>query len=559
MLLCLVACGDDDSVADTGTPDATDDTSVDVSPEDTGTLDSGVVDHPAADAPLSTVTTEGVRRELFFVDGSTPAENPVAGVGTPPELNRTQVVRYRQDVEPAIEPRAILIGMPGFLGGGPSYEGLARDMVLRGAASGEALEVWMIDRRSNQLEDLRGMHAAEAADDPEIANGYYFGSDTVGGQAFDGFLPQDELLFESEWGLATHVEDLHAVVSLIDEAQRRGHVFLLGHSLGAMFAELYAAWRFEDGSRPIDELAGIVLLDGLLAPTPITESEYENGAEGLIPSPGLNAVRTTEPFTELPLLGVGVVARAEIMAMRTLLAPDEVRVDGSRDRTLGLLMGLSPAAVPALSNAAAFSLPFDDEFSALGFLKTKLGTLVGGPIETYTSLLAMAESRRPSDPDVTYTWEDNELTSVEVFAEAFSHGATNYAEWYFPSRLRLDINAAGGANLAEDSWQANYGIRAFDGALNDAPILCVPAELFGPATNCEGVRSRVAAEIGEGRPHAGVTRDDELGFRIIDATDLAHLDPTMARDSEDNPVPAAVERFVMEHASEGLVSFTVPE
>ncbi len=59
--------------------------------------------------------------------------------------------------------------MPGFLGGGPSFDGIARSVVRRCTEDGFPVEVWAIDRRSNGMEDLAGMNDAESAGDAEIA------------------------------------------------------------------------------------------------------------------------------------------------------------------------------------------------------------------------------------------------------------------------------------------------------------------------------------------------------------------------------------------------------
>ncbi|MEZ4252471.1 MAG: hypothetical protein R3B99_30035 [Polyangiales bacterium] len=561
MLVLALACGDDDV-----TPT---DAGVDAMAEDASALDAGVLDFPAERPPLSTVPSEGVRRDVFLVPGATPPTNPVTGDTTPSELDFTQVLRYRRDVEPPAAARAIVVCMPGFLGGGGSFEGLARALVRTGL-EGESIEVWAIDRRSNLLEDLAGMDAAEVLGDPEVAQAYYFGDATVGGQAFEGYRSQDSLPYLSEWGLATHAEDLRRVIALVPQAERRARVFLLGHSLGASFTEAYASWRFEDDVRGDEELAGLVLVDGALGNVPSTEEEYRTGSSGgAFPSPGVDGVRAEggTRYTELPLLGIDVYARAEISSLRALTAPDAVVRDTGRDRTLGILSGLAPSRVPAMSNAAALAFAFDDELQPLGFVRAKLGHLTGGPIESYENALAGgATLMRPSDPSATYTWQDaplrdpDEHTPVRNLAESFVHGRSNFAEWYFPTRLPIDLAAVGGANVAEESWQAGEGLRAFDGELVDAPVLAIAAALVGDPTRYEAIRDRLAPTLGEGRPNAGQARvvdgaSNELAFRIVDATDLEHLDPVFSDETvETNPVPSAVLRFVGEHVAAGTIT-----
>jgi hypothetical protein len=65
----------------------------------------------------------------------------------------------------------VVVAVPGFLGGAGSFDGLARALVKKGQRDGHSIEVWAIDRRSNLLEDLAGMNAADAMNDPELARG----------------------------------------------------------------------------------------------------------------------------------------------------------------------------------------------------------------------------------------------------------------------------------------------------------------------------------------------------------------------------------------------------
>ena len=130
LAISLAACGDDAPA----TPDA-----------------GGPVDYPSGSVPASTVPESGIRRELFTVDGFTPGANPTDGVTTPTSLNVTTVARYRQDVDPPAPAHAILVAMPGFLGGAGNWDPLARNLVRQSIADGAPIEVWAIDRRSNGL------------------------------------------------------------------------------------------------------------------------------------------------------------------------------------------------------------------------------------------------------------------------------------------------------------------------------------------------------------------------------------------------------------------------
>jgi hypothetical protein len=122
---------------------------------------------------LATSTPEaGVRREVLLLDAPAPPANPATSEPTPSKWNHTTVLRYRKDAEPPVPVKAVIVAMPGFIAGGAAFDKLARVMVARSAAAGAPIEFWAVDRRSNQLEDLAGMAAAQSAGDPELAWGY---------------------------------------------------------------------------------------------------------------------------------------------------------------------------------------------------------------------------------------------------------------------------------------------------------------------------------------------------------------------------------------------------
>jgi pimeloyl-ACP methyl ester carboxylesterase len=492
-----------------------------------------------------------VRADQFLIPGFVPAANPETDENTPSELNQARVVRYIAADDPSPAPRAIIIAVPGFLGGGPSFDGLARSIVRRSAEDGFPVEVWAIDRRSNGMEDLTGMNAAEREGDAEIAWDYYFGEGEADGRTFAGYVPQADASYMSEWGLETHLEDLRAVLDLIPEAQQRGHVFLAGHSFGASLVELYAAWRFKaDDKRGFDQIAGMIFLDGLMGDTPTQEEDFVAD---------LADIRTSNRYTTLPLLGIDVYTSAEIVALRTWFDPSGIIDDPVRDTTFEILFGLGVNQMPEATNIATLGLAFDSMHQPLSFSRTTLGTLTGGPTEDFTFPLAGDDVlQRPSDPDATYDWIDafdsdpKEFTPARNLARSFTIGDSNFAEWYFPQRISLDAGAARGGNVDEAGWQVAYGIRAFDGELNDAPALCILAR---NADRCDALRTRLAPTIGPGRPQAGATRDSDLGLTAIEAVGMAHLDLILSDErAEANLVPNAVATFLETHTEPGTIT-----
>ncbi len=522
----------------------------------------GPTDWPSAEVPVSTVPEAGIRREIFRVAGVVPPPNPLTGTATPDELNFTQVVRYRADVSPPAAAHAILIAYPGFLGGAGNWDPLARTLVRRSIAAGQPIEVWSIDRRSNLMEDLTGFDTAEATGNAEIAAGYYFGRDTIDGEEFPGFRQQADLAFESEWGLATHVEDLRRVLALVPAGERRARVFLMGHSLGASFTEAYAGWRFDDGLQGVDELAGLILIEGLLPETPLAQADYEGGvANGFFSLVGVNDIRATTRHFELPLIGSTVLPLAEIMSLRALYKPDAITPDDNRDTTLRILYLL--AEIPPMTNAAVLGFSFDRESLPLTFAAASIGHGTGGPIESYLNPFGEEGAMlvHPTDPAATYDWVDApdddpaEVTPLANLAHAFVDGRTNLAEWYFPARLPIDLQACGGGRVAENGYQAAAGLRCFDGAFVDAPVLAISAELQ-PLANFEALKQRVTPTVGAGRPLANADRTNPAAWTAIAAEGFTHMDPLLASDVAANPVAGAVMTFVGANTAAGAV--TIP-
>jgi len=236
-------------------------------------------------------------------------------LGEEVDLNRVDYVRTR--VAGAEAPRIVVVLIPGFLGGAATFDPYARDLVR--ALEGE-LEVWAVDRRSNQLEDRRGaLHARGAAeiaamegDDEAVFQAlsegvrFYFPDadpdrDGVGGPGFelpDAFgdpstfvvLRQEDLRpFAAHWGVDTYVRDWRELVlaarSAVGDA---GIVLFGGHSMGTTWATVFAGYDFDPGpgvEAGHELIDGLILLEGGGADSPgpdaPTEAEYLAGITDL--------------------------------------------------------------------------------------------------------------------------------------------------------------------------------------------------------------------------------------------------------------------------------------
>jgi hypothetical protein len=520
---------------------------------------------PWVEPAASVVVEPGVRREVLLIDAPAPPPNPTTNTPTPSQYNRVQVLRYRVDATPARAARAVIIAMPGFLGGAGSFDPMARAIVARSATGEAPVEVWAVDRRANLLEDLRGMHTAERLNDPEIAARYYNDRDlSIGDRSFsDPTAATDpSLAYMSEWGLASTLNDLRAVINRVPNP--REHVVLMGHSLGASIVEAYAAWDF-DGTPGYRSIAGLALVDGVAGGGDASEDAWRNGAATGIPgvgSVGVTALRAMGPrYFALPILGLRALWVSEIVARRALQSPDAVVEDRARDSVFRLLLGVSP--VPAMTNAAALGFAFDDRSCPLAFARMSCGTATGGAVGDRPNPFAMGETlSAPTDSRATYRWTDapavspREFSSIRSTARAWTATPSNFSEWYFPARLTTDVAALGNLRLAANSWQVQNGIRAMHGADIDVPVLGIATALVGRASAYDRVRDRVSPTLGMDLPNAGAARATEVAYRATFVPRMTHIDPLSGDgDNPDNPVPGDVLTFAT-RATRGAVTPT---
>ena len=467
-----------------------------------------------------------VHRELVSIAAPSPPANPTSKQATPAAYNRARFLRYRAAVEPGAV-QAIVVCVPGVPAGAMAYDELARRLVR---LSGGRVEVWAIDRRANLLEDLTGMQAAEQARDPDLAWRYYDDNQAINGRTYQG-LPTN-VSYMSEWGMATAVADLRAVLALVPAADRRRAVVLVGHSFGAAMAQAFAAWDLGGGRAAADELAGLVLMDGgLQIYKPPSEQAYLKKGNEL--TRGLEQLRAgSGVFMDYYGFGVEAFLTVEITAHRAWLDPDKLVTDNHVKRFATLIFLNEP---PPMTATALVGFAIDDASSPLRGMRARCGA-PDGPVESFTSPLTKEQRIRPADSKRTYGWLDfdqvtpPELTSVRTLARVAHEGPTNRLEWFFPSRLLLDTAAVSKLNFDDQGWQARYGLRATRAAAVDAPVLTVMAGqgLARTPSKHHWFRDLLATRVGAARPRAGAARSDNAmdrgGFAELTLAQYAHDD-----------------------------------
>jgi dienelactone hydrolase len=381
-------------------------------------------------APSYRVAPSAVPAEVVRVRG-------VDVPSTPDRYDAQRAVRWALD-EPA---ETVVVAVPGLFGGAADFAPLARRLV----AASPGLQVWSIDRRSNALEDHRAARAALERGDPGPLVAAYVGAD---GRP-PTFAPPDPeaMRFVADWGLAVHLNDLDRVVREAGEVAPR--VVLMGHSMGASLAAVYAAWETDRGPGGA-HLDGLVLIDG--APGRTGAFGFERGFRLLglpvaLPSREALDDGRVDPWITL---GEGGATFARRMAAARLAALDP---DG--DAPEGAL------GFPATNRAFAGIL-HDDQYGPFEVFNASLGEVVDAELDgnlfgfvlggswaaRSASVVGVADGARrvswgPGDP-----WAEN--TDMDEYLDAWTLPGVDGSEWYMPLRLLQDLTA-----LAPDLRDAN--------------------------------------------------------------------------------------------------------
>ena len=177
------------------------------------------------------------------------APMPESSPAHPAGCDWISYLRFRHARGPRRASRAdaVVVLMPGIFAGGGSFDQVARNTVRRAAKRGRQVEVWGIDRRSNCLEDHRGVRAGARTGDPRVSFGYYFEGREVDGKQFPGFADERGRRVPRDVGLERTIEDWHTIITREIPSQRTRQRKLIcgGHSLGGPLTAALASWDFD--------------------------------------------------------------------------------------------------------------------------------------------------------------------------------------------------------------------------------------------------------------------------------------------------------------------------
>ncbi|WP_327320101.1 alpha/beta hydrolase [Streptomyces sp. NBC_01235] len=432
-----------------------------------------------ASALTGPAAAAGRRRETVGREPYVPLT--VGAGGGPAGTDRVHVLKIGPDTA-----RTVLVMVPGMFGAAGDFRLVARDLV----AAVPGVQVWAFDRREENLADRSGFATADPV-------GYYL----------DGhYRSQDPTAsaYVAGWGLARTLEDLDAVVRTAAHGGRR-RVVLGGHSWGATTAMTYAAWDF-DGRPGHRDLSALVLVDGGV------RGAFDGTGQPVRNSPQevrerLAAIDGGAVF-DMTLSAVGVGSRAESTQIWYQLAGWYAHLDPAGRSVLQ----------PRLPDALRPSYPVTNA----GLLGTLVDAGIGWPndISVHSGHLA--------DTGEVRGWVDTGITPISRVAAAYAGGPEPAVwEWYWPSRLSVDLDVAD--PYADTDLARSLGLRLAHTEALDTPLYAFQTS-YAKGTIVSAAREVVAnSRI----PYGSYATDDGMN----------HLDPLFA-DTPHNTLTRTLAPFL---------------
>jgi hypothetical protein len=426
-------------------------------------------------------------------------------------------LRFRSAGGPAIgwQADAIFVTMPGIFAGASSLDQFARNVVRTAAERGRHVEVWTLDRRSNCLEDHRGVQVAARNHDPKLAFDYYYHGASADGQTFGGFVTHQQAQWLSGVGLQQTVQDEYTVITReVPSDLRTKKVFCGGHSLGGPLTTAFADWDFDGNPNTTsdagyNQCAAFFALDTRLS---LATGQQKNGggsgpssigfAQAAAGSSKGSPYVDAPPFTPENIEAVPLTALIAYQqgGQETQIAqwfPDDANFEASYRLLFSRDAVDAVTQMPSwkdfrLTNEAALAGIFDDNSSPIVILRASLGTFDGGPVQEKSwpspygssgagGLVDGMHLMTPETPHgPLYSWMNydrvglpgtptqldshgqpfttrgNEITDIHQFARSIFEAPADFAEQYFPTHLLEDTESAGNGDRSGDLQNLRY-------------------------------------------------------------------------------------------------------
>jgi hypothetical protein len=251
--------------------------------------------------------------------------------------------------------------------------------------------------------------------------------------------------------------------------------------------------------------------------------------------PSLSQLRVGTRYFAFPLLESTLFPVGLGTAMRAVWNPDLVEKDVPRAQAFQTIFLMD--RLPRFTNRAAFGLAFDAASCPVSISAVNAGQSTGGALTESVSAFGGSKVVKPTELTATYRWleydavEPKETTSLSEFALAWMRPGADFGEWYFPSRVLLDVGLGSSLVLAPTEWPVTaHGLRAMHGRSIGAPVLVEAANLLsGDVTRYDKLRA-LLPPVSEGRPLGGASRDVSDGFQVVAHPQFSHIDPVAGTD-----------------------------
>ncbi len=359
-----------------------------------------------------------VKTEYNIIDG-------FAEPNTESKYNKAIYTRYYFTDSNAA---TVLVLVPGIFAGSTDLAIIARQLV----AAIPDLEVWVLDRRANLLENQSYFQKAIKSRNPEIAYDYYIKNY----EQENGYQPirAEDISFISHWTLDVHLKDLHEIIKLAEN--RFDKVILGGHSLGASIVAFYSAYNFanlgkDPGYRHID---GLFLIDGVLGRTGAFNRSPDSISLGpweLVP--GEDSLDSETGLAYLPNLEYYYL-KAQTLRLFAKYKPDD-------------LAKPEFSSFP-ITNRAALGVSIDDDYSSSIVFSSSAGKAIGAEFSGNIAPFLLGDVEGAYSKSVVgvaadseyVSWQNDEFVDVDYYAKIADSKFANQNEWYFPLRLLLDMS-----------------------------------------------------------------------------------------------------------------------
>jgi hypothetical protein len=540
----------------------------------------GVVAAPAAAAPERTVQpvrsvapdAKQVKESYVSLLAPLPEE-----VGPhPAACDRLGYLRFRHRDGPRKSRKAdaVLVAMPGFLGGAADFDQVGRNVVRNAARRNRHVEFWGLDRRANCLEDHTGVHAGARAQDGAVAIDYYWRGAEVDGRRFAGFKTASEAEFLKHFGVDRTVRDWYAVIRReLPFRYRKRRLVCGGHSLGGPLTNLFASWDF-DGDPATRRDAGFRQCAGFFGlDTSFSFTDAAAGVPGVGSMSDVVAQSGASPFVNLGALGPETFQVPSVFAVGGYFDPTSTDLNAILPRTPNIdlaerfLFSRDAAAFAAgphirdfeITNRLAFAGILDDNSAPLSFLRASLGFGTGGPFadknfpspgdgtmavpaepegfvygwQNYRAVGAGGAPVPLNESGEPYTSRDSEITDSRQLARTMFEAPADFIEQYFPTRILVDVVAA------DSGGEDDFPNRLYDG-VGERPALLVQAGDSDSNSNSGG---------GEGGFAAGEPPNSNPLSREVILPEYNHLDVATAARRQNNGKP--------ERSSKALTRFAL--